>query len=218
MAGILRRFIVKGDEASNVDAIALVVGDEEPAIGVGAQFSKMKLNEIDKILDENEGIDLMMLEAIAAEQLEGYTFDIPEERKDKLKEEKLIVAPAMIVDRLILRHDADTDEYYYGFFNEEDVANSAEGFQKYDFGKMFNINHDQDSFVDGVYLKDTWIIEDSEIDKAYYYGYNLPVGSWMVSVKFENEQLYDEIVASGKLNGLSVEARLIEQMLLTRDS
>ena len=215
MPGTIRKWILTGDEMNNVDAIALTVGEEQPAIGVGARFSEDKT--VSKITEENI-TDIMLLELMAEEQAKDFFQEIPPERLEYLRRNRLVIAPAMIADRLIFRMDEETGEPYYGFFDATSIRNAAEGFQRFNFQDMFNINHDQDEFVDGVYLAETWIIQESTTDKAYYYGYNLPVGSWMVTIKFDNEQLYDELVASGELTGLSVEAYLIEQMLLTRTS
>ena len=155
---------------------------------------------------------------MAEEQSKEFFQEVPEDRLEFLRQNRLVIAPAMIADRLIRRIDNDTGEEYFGFFDAVAIRNAQQGFQRFNFIEMFNINHDQDEFVEGVYTAETWIIEDSQTDKAAYYGYNLPPGSWMVAIKFDNEQLYDELVASGSLNGLSVEAYLIEQMLLTRTS
>ena len=213
MPGTIRKWILTGDEMNNVDAIALVVGEEQPAIGVGARFSQEKNTGI---VTEDKLNELMLVEDMVEKQAKEFFQDVPEERLEYLRRNRLVIAPAMIADRLIMRVDEETGEPYYGYFDAESIRNAQQGFQKFNFIEMFNINHDQDDYVDGVYTAETWIIEDSLTDKAYYYGYNLPVGSWMVTLKFDNEQLYNELVASGQLNGLSVEAYLIEQMLLTR--
>ena len=58
MPGTIRKWILTGDEMNNVDAIALVVGEEQPAIGVGARFSTDKT--VGKITEEKI-TDLMLL-------------------------------------------------------------------------------------------------------------------------------------------------------------
>ena len=120
----------------------------------------------------------------------------------------------MVADKLIFRVDEAGDPYY-GFFDAESIENAAYAFQKYKLTDKFNINHEQDQIAEGVYLAETWLVQDTELDKSQYYGYSLPKGSWMTILKVENQDLYDEYIASGQLQGLSVEAYVLEKIILT---
>ena len=57
--------------------------------------------------------------------------------------------------------------------------------------------------VKDVYVMESWIKEDSE-DKSNKYGYNdLPIGTWFVSMKIKNDEIWKQ-VKDGILNGFSV--------------
>jgi hypothetical protein len=69
--------------------------------------------------------------------------------------------------------------------------------------------HDGEAVPD-VYVVESWI-KESNNDKSSDYGYeNLPVGSWFVSMKVNNDQVWNDIKA-GKLNGFSVSGYFAEE-------
>ena len=49
------------------------------------------------------------------------------------------------------------------------------------------------------------------MDKSRLYGYNLPRGTWMVSMSIQNDDLWQEIKA-GNLRGLSIEGYFVDKM------
>jgi hypothetical protein len=57
--------------------------------------------------------------------------------------------------------------------------------------------------AEDVYVVESWIKED-ENDKSNKYGYNdLPIGTWFVSMKVKNDNVWD-MVKKKELNGFSV--------------
>ena len=100
-----------------------------------------------------------------------------------------------------------------GFFDAEAIRTALYTFQKNGLTNSFNINHDGDA-VDGVYLVENWLVQDTTQDTSQYYGFNLSPGSWMAIVKVENNELYEEYVATGELTGFSIEAMVIESILI----
>ena len=201
------------DMRNIVDTISLV---DEPAIEVNwMAFKNQKVKELNVGSMTKE--EFAALAMVAEEQRQQYLpTDVPLERFQQFEGENIIVAPAMIPDKLILRVDADGDPLY-GFFDSEAIKTAAYAFQKYKYTDKFNINHDVNEKAEGVYLAETWLVLDTESDKSQYFGYtNLPKGTWMNIIKVENQELYDEYIASGLLKGLSVEAFVIEQVLLSK--
>ena len=49
------------------------------------------------------------------------------------------------------------------------------------------------------------------MDKSALYGFSLPKGTWMVSMKIENDELWSKI-KSGELKGLSIEGYFIDKI------
>jgi hypothetical protein len=51
---------------------------------------------------------------------------------------------------------------------------------------------------------ESWIIEDEKTDKSKLYDFNLPKGTWMISMKVNNEDVWNDVKA-GKVKGFSIE-------------
>ena len=49
------------------------------------------------------------------------------------------------------------------------------------------------------------------MDKSRLYGYDLPKGTWMVSMKINNNELWEKVKA-GELKGLSIEGYFTDKM------
>ena len=205
---IIKWTINPEDMDNIVDTISLV---DDPAIEINwLAFTK------DKGIPKTSTDEFAALTLAAEYQKEKFAQrEVPQERFQQFEGENIIVAPAMIADKLILRIDADGDPYY-GFFDAQACKNACYAFQKYKLTDKFNIDHNANQIAEGVYLAETWLVASTELDKSQYFGYSLPEGSWMTILKFDNTELYDEYVASGLLKGLSVEAFVLEQVILAK--
>ena len=125
------------------------------------------------------------------------------------KEKRMLVSPALIPNKQIFRYDPNTDQEYYVYFSPETVRKSAELYLKHNNHHKATYEH-QDR-VAGVLTTESWIIEDPKMDKSKLYGYNLPKGTWMVSMKINNDELWDRIKA-GEIKGLSIEGYFVDKM------
>jgi hypothetical protein len=52
---------------------------------------------------------------------------------------------------------------------------------------------------------ESWIVEDEDKDKSRVYGLDMPVGTWMVSMKVDDESIWTEQVKNDKVFGFSIE-------------
>jgi hypothetical protein len=78
----------------------------------------------------------------------------------------------------------------------------AEKYMKNKYIDNNDRNHDGKA-VEDVYVIESWIKEDME-DKSNKYGYeDLPIGTWFVSMKIKNDEVWN-MVKEGKLKGFSV--------------
>ena len=121
----------------------------------------------------------------------------------------MLISPALIPNKQIFRYDPNTDSAYYVYFSPETVRKSSELYLKHNNHHKATYEH-QDR-VSGVLTTESWIIDDPKIDKSRLYGYNLPKGTWMVSMKINNSDLWDKIKA-GELKGLSIEGYFTDKM------
>jgi hypothetical protein len=116
-------------------------------------------------------------------------------------EKRIVLGPAMIPDQKIFRKDRNGDPYYV-FFTAETIKMIAEKYMRNKYLDNNDQMHDGKA-VNDVYVFESWI-KESEEDKSSKYGYNdLPIGTWFVSMKVKNEDVWKK-VKSGELNGFSV--------------
>ena len=125
------------------------------------------------------------------------------------EEKRMLVSPALIPSKQIYRYDAATDQDYYVFFSKDTVQKASELYLR-------NNNHHKATYehserVGGVLTVESWIIEDTKKDKSNLYGFSLPVGTWMVKMKIENEDMWERI-KSKELKGISIEGYFVDKM------
>ena len=124
------------------------------------------------------------------------------------EEKRMLVSPALIPLKQIYRYDPNTDSDYYVYFSKETVAQAAALYLKHNNHHKATYQHEDR--VSGVLTIESWI-KEGEQDKSNLYGFDLPVGTWFVKMKIENEELWQEI-KNGTLKGLSIEGYFIDKM------
>jgi len=116
-------------------------------------------------------------------------------------EKRIVVGPAMVPDLKIFRKDKEGNPYHV-FFSAETIKMIMEKYMRNKYLDNNDENHDGQAVKD-VYVIESWIKEDME-DKSNKYGYNeLPIGTWFVSMKVRNDDVWNK-VKQGELNGFSV--------------
>ena len=65
------------------------------------------------------------------------------------------------------------------------------------------LEHDQE--LQGLTLVESWIVEDPAMDKTQLYGMTMPKGTWVGTVKVENDDIWNNYVKTGKVKGFSIE-------------
>ena len=113
----------------------------------------------------------------------------------------------MIPDFKIIRMD-DYGNYYDVIFSKETILKIAKKFMKE--ARTNDVNQDHENVKKtGTYVYESWIVED-ENDKAIQkYGYDVPIGTWMVSMQIEDKETWQR-VKNGELKGFSVEGAFEE--------
>ena len=118
------------------------------------------------------------------------------------EEKRLLIGPALIPNKSIMRYDQEKAEEYEVFFSESTVAQAAELFLKEKRTDAYTVEHKAD--VNGLTVFESWIVQDAKKDKASLYGFEVPVGTWMVSVKVYNDEVWKQ-VKDGDYRGFSIE-------------
>ena len=134
------------------------------------------------------------------------------------EEKRIVLGPAMIPDQKIFRKDAMGNPYYV-FFTAETIRMIAEKYMKNQYTRNNDLMHDGKAVRD-VYVIESWIKED-ESDKSVKYGFgDVPVGTWMLSMKIAKTPMGDKVwsqVKEGKLNGFSVSGFFEEVQSFSRE-
>jgi|AntAceMinimDraft_17_1070374.scaffolds.fasta_scaffold46263_2 hypothetical protein len=74
-------------------------------------------------------------------------------------------------------------------------------------GNLFtNINHSENSNASGIFPFESWIVKDSKNDKSTSMGMDSIDGDWIMGYKIDNDELWNDYIKTGKLDGLSIEA------------
>lgn len=167
---------------------------------------------IDDILGELKRISLVSEPAIESDFM---LFSDVELRFKSIDDEKrILTGPAMRPNINIKRYN-DKGELYYGFFSEEVVRQAAEMF----FKKGSNINKtnlEHEFEIDGVYVFESWIVENPEVDKSRELGFSgVKKGDWFVSMKVDNDVVWNNYLKTGIIRGFSVEIRADEKEIDT---
>ena len=117
------------------------------------------------------------------------------------KEDKhIIVGCALVPDKPIYRRDGD--EEFYIQFSKETIEKLAHSYLAND--RIYSFSTDHKDVADDVYIIETWL-KTSENDKSKDYDLDVPIGSWMVMAKVENDEIWNRI-KEGELQGFSIEA------------
>ena len=162
---------------------------------------------IELVIDENE--ELSGIEAISVVESPAIEEDFIalKEHKEVVlaevdAEKRILMGPALIPNKKIFRKGEDDDTDYYIYFSEDTVRKASELF-------FIKSKHQNSTFEHSFELSDmsvveSWLIEDPEKDKAAAYGYDLPKGTWMVSMKVLNDEVW-KAVKEGEVKGFSIE-------------
>jgi hypothetical protein len=154
--------------------------------------------ELFEFIVSHLGIERISLVEKPAIEVDFVALSKPEFFKEVKK--GILIGPALIPDKPIYREK--DGEGYYGYFSKETIDEISQLYMKLKKQGEWNVEHDQ--MVDGVSVIESWIIE-GENDKSKDYGFDLPVGTWMIKAKVDNEELKNEAISTGKLRGFSIE-------------
>ena len=120
----------------------------------------------------------------------------------------MLISPALIPNKQIFRHDANTNTDFYVYFSKETVRKASELYLKHNNHHKATYQHEED--VSGILTTESWIKAGKQ-DKSNLYGYDLPIGTWFVTMRIDNDDMWEKI-KEGELKGLSIEGFFIDKM------
>lgn len=123
-------------------------------------------------------------------------------------DQMVVVGPAMTPNIMIPRKDEKGDTFHV-YFTEDTIEKISKKFLETSKHNNTDVNHNNEVTTENTLLE-SWIVEDQEMDKSKALGFDVPKGTWMISMKINNEDTWKQI-KDGDLNGFSITGQFIEK-------
>ena len=173
---------------------------------------------IELIIDEEQ--EFSGIEAISIVDKPAIQEDfIALSKQDKVQladvdtDKRILMGAALIPNKNIYRQDSEEEEGYYIYFSEATVKKASELFLIEGNQNKSTLEHQAE--LSGLSVVESWIVEDEVHDKSRKYGLEMPVGTWMVSMKVNNEDVWQDYVKTGAVKGFSIEGYFSEAISLS---
>lgn len=170
--------------------------------------NKLKKYEL-KIDEENKGVFAISL--VDEPAIESDFIFYSKEKEEQIifakdNGEMIVTGPVLIPEKEILRKNK-MGEYYNVFMSKETVKENAVNFFKNYFNKNVTLQHEVELEKEKAVYFESWIVNDSNSDKSKVLGFkNVVDGTWFVSLKIFDENLWNEITKEGSnFKGFSIE-------------
>ena len=167
---------------------------------------------IELFIDENDDVSgieaVSIVENPAIEEdfvaLKNQEFKFAEVNKEK----RILMGAALIPNKPIYRRNEDNE--YYIYFSRDTVRKASELF-------FIRGNHNKSTLehqmpLEGLVAVESWIVEDKDKDKSKFYGMDMPLGTWMLSMKVLNDDVWENYVKTGKVKGFSIEGYFADKL------
>ena len=155
---------------------------------------------------KNDGVFGISL--VADPAMEGLFVALKKQEPIQLKEidkEQRILMGLILEPKKPVYRNQNGEEFNI-VFSEDVIKELSHNFFKAGFQKNSTIEHDTP--IDGVTFVESWIVEDTKIDKSANFGFSYPKGSWIASMKVDSDEVWNDYVKTGKVQGFSVDAMI----------
>ena len=132
--------------------------------------------------------------------------DEPIQLKEIDKEQRILMGLVLEPNKPIYRNQ--NGEEFNIVFNEETIKELSYGFFKNNNHGNSTIEHDVKQNIQGVTFTESWIVENPKIDKSTNFGFEYPKGSWLAVMKVDSDEIWNDYVKTGKVQGFSIDAML----------
>ena len=165
---------------------------------------------VELFIDEND--EVSGIEAISVVENPAIESDFVALKNQEFKlaevdaEKRILMGAALIPNKPIYRKNGEQE--YYIYFSKATVRKASELF--FIRGNQNNSTLEHQISLQGLTAVESWIVE-SEQDKSRMYGLEVPVGTWMVSMKVNNDEVWKQVKA-GEVKGFSIEGYFADKM------
>ena len=169
---------------------------------------------IELIIDEeSEDAGIEAISIVESPAIMESFVALNEQKQIKLaevdKEKRILMGAALVPGRMIYRKTGSRE--YYVHFSEATVRRASELF--FIKGNHMNATLEHESDLDRMTVVESWIIEDPETDKSKLYGMELPKGTWMISMKVDDDEIWEDQVKGGLVSGFSIEGFFVNKAM-----
>ena len=153
---------------------------------------------------ESEGVYAISL--VEDPAMEGLFIALSKQKielKTVDEEQRILMGLVLEPDKPIYRNQGG--EEFNIVFNSQTIKDLSYNFFKSGFQLNSTIEHEGKN-LNGVSFVESWIIEDPKIDKSANFGLSYPKGSWIATMKVDNNEVWENYIKTGKVQGFSVDA------------
>jgi len=154
---------------------------------------------------KNKGVYSISL--VESPAMEGDFIALSKDAKIEFKtvdEEQRILMGLVLEPNKPIYRNQDGEEFNI-VFSEQTIKDLSQNFFKQGYQTNSSIEHSGDR-IEGLSFYESWIVEDSKVDKSANFGLSYPKGSWIATMKVDNDEIWNEYVKSGKVLGFSIDA------------
>ena len=128
------------------------------------------------------------------------------------EEQRILMGLVLQPEQLIYRVDEDGNEFEM-FFSAETIKDFSQNFFQSGFQLNSKLEHDEP--IEGVTFVESWLVENPKVDKSAAFGLEYPKGSWLVSMKVDNDDIWNNYIKTGELKGFSIDGMVeLEEVTL----
>ena len=170
------------------------------------------MNLIELIIDDKD--DLSGVDAISVVENPAIESNFVALKSEEIKlaqvnaEKRILMGAVLIPEKPIYRRNGE-DEYYI-YFSKDTVNKASQLFFKNGNQNNWTLEHGKE--IQGLTVVESWIVEDTQKDKSAIYNLSVPVGTWMASVKVEDDGIWNDFVKTGKVKGFSLEGYFADKL------
>ena len=172
---------------------------------------------VELILDEESELGIEAISVVESPAIEE-DFVALKSQEFKLAEidgeRRILMGALLIPNKPIYRRNGE-DEYYI-YFSKDTVLKASQMYLMNSKQNNSTLEHQYE--LEGLSLVESWIVEDKVHDKSVKFGMDLPLGSWVGSVKVNNDKIWNEFVKTGKVKGFSIEGYFADKMERPNDA
>ena len=166
---------------------------------------------VELILDEDQEIGVEAISVVENPAIEE-DFVALKSQEFKLaevdKERRILMGALLIPNKPIYRKNGE-DEYYI-YFSKDTVLKASQMYLMQ--GNQNNATMEHQYEINGLSLVESWLVEDKVHDKSVKYGMDLALGTWVGSVKVNNDKIWNEFVLTKKVKAFSIEGYFADRM------